>query len=29
VEGVRPAGTDDLPRLTALAREVIDELADQ
>ncbi len=29
MEGVRPAGTDDLPRLTALAREVIDELADQ
>ena len=23
MEGVRPAGTDDLPRLTALAREVI------
>ena len=29
MEGVRPAGTDDLPRLTSLAREVIDELADQ
>jgi GNAT superfamily N-acetyltransferase len=29
VEGVRPATPGDLPRLTALAREVIDELAHQ
>jgi GNAT superfamily N-acetyltransferase len=27
VEGARPAGTDDLPRLAALARQVIDELS--
>lgn len=29
MEGVRPAGPDDLPRLTILARQVIAELADQ
>ncbi len=29
MEGVRPAGPDDLPRLTTLAREVIAELAEQ
>ena len=29
MEGARPAGVDDLPRLAALAREVIAELADQ
>ncbi len=29
MEGVRPAGADDLPRLAGLAREVIAELADQ
>jgi GNAT superfamily N-acetyltransferase len=29
VEGVRPARSDDLPRLAALAREVIAELAEQ